>query len=315
MNRDDLRQRDDLKQSARVFGDLLYRYTTLHRPQRMVVHQAEEDGWYMTVANLSGTLDIDIFLDRMINRKVRGYWVGFACDSEGEIRNLAMSSGLTIGGKFNDDDPTPPNNRQFPIQEHWSDSSAYFGIYSEPGIRFELDRALGFVCDVLRTVPGFEDSVRLGDTGVDIAAIEYDRWLDWTTKKQLIDARIGQGAYRRDLEDLWDGKCAVLGVINRRVLRASHVKPWKFSNNQERLDPHNGLLLTAHLDALFDAALITFSPSGEVIMANDLSESDRGLLRLGSGLRREPSPELRLYLEHHRGMFEARWQSRTTNHH
>ncbi len=98
----------------------------------------------------------------------------------------------------------------------------------------------------------------------------------------------------------------MLGITNRRVLRASHVKPWKLSNNTERLDPHNGLLLAAHLDALFDAGLITFSPSGEMIIADELSASDKEMLHLGTQLRHKPSAQLDSYLQHHRETFRAR---------
>jgi predicted restriction endonuclease len=173
-------------------------------------------------------------------------------------------------------------------------------------------RAVSFVCEVLATVPGFESSVTVNDVGLDIAVLESDASLKPTTRKQLIDARIGQGEYRQGLEKLWDNKCAVLGITNRRVLRASHVKPWKLSNNNERLDPHNGLLLAAHLDALFDAGLITFTSSGDMIVAPELSKSDREQLRLGARLRREPSGKLAEFLEIHRREFDAHHVPKTT---
>ncbi len=147
--------------------------------------------------------------------------------------------------------------------------------------------------------------MRLDDIGLDIAAIENDASLKETPKKQLINARIGHGAYRQQFEQIWGCKCSVVGIANRRVLRASHVKPWKLSNNKERLDAHNGLLLSAHLDALFDAGLITFSPSGEMIVGGELSTADRELLHMGNSLRRKPSPQLQGYLKHHREIFEA----------
>jgi HNH endonuclease len=163
-----------------------------------------------------------------------------------------------------------------------------------------------FLFDVIQTMPSFANSLRLDDRGLDIAALEYDTSLDATTRKQLIDARIGQGIYRQQLEKLWGGKCAVLGITNRRVLRASHVKAWKYANNQERLDPHNGLLLAAHLDALFDALLNTFTPSGDVIIADEFTGADRKLLIMGSRLMHKPSPKLQSYLRYHRDAFETR---------
>lgn len=200
--------------------------------------------------------------------------------------------------------PDPPADLRWPILEKWEDDACYYGVYFEPGGGVELGRALGFLCDVLRMIPQIE--VRLDDTSLDLVAIDHDPSLEATTRKQLIDARIGQGAYRQGLEERWGGKCAVLGVTNKRVLRASHVKPWRLSNNQERLDPNNGLLLSAHLDALFDAGLITFSSSGDMIVASDLLGSYRELLQLGARLRHKPSPELQRYLQYHHGIFNSR---------
>jgi hypothetical protein len=57
-----------------------------------------------------------------------------------------------------------------------------------------------------------------------------------TEVNQLIDARRGQGRFRARLDDLWDNKCAVLGLATRALLRASHIKAWEVSSNKERLD-------------------------------------------------------------------------------
>jgi hypothetical protein len=303
--KDNQRDRDNLKTVANALADLLHRHTTLHQPKRMVAYRAWEDGWYITVATLSETISIAVFSQCWISPDTRNYWVGFASSDKSEIGRIVMSSGLPIGGAY-EDSPDPPKNRQLPIQEWLSVDAAYFGIYMEPSADFDMGRALHFLFDVLQTMPRFANSFRLDDKGLDIAALEYDPSLDAPTRKQLIDARIGQGIYRQQLEKLWGGKCAVLGITNRRVLRASHVKAWRYANKKEKLDPHNGLLLAAHLDALFDALLITFTPSGDMIVADELSEADRKLLTMGSRLMHEPPPKLRSYLQYHRDAFEAR---------
>jgi HNH endonuclease len=79
-----------------------------------------------------------------------------------------------------------------------------------------------------------------------------------TTREALIDARRGQGKFRVEVGVRWNNICAVTGCGIVEVLRASHIKPWRDSTNRERLDPENGLLLAAHVDALFDKDLITF---------------------------------------------------------
>jgi hypothetical protein len=43
------------------------------------------------------------------------------------------------------------------------------------------------------------------------------------------------------------------------VLRASHIKPWAKSTNRERLNAENGIMLAAHVDALFGRGLMSFA--------------------------------------------------------
>lgn len=126
---------------------------------------------------------------------------------------------------------------------------------------------------------------------------------DITAKQALIEARVGQGKFRADVLRMWAGACCVSGVGNNFVVRASHIKPWKDSSNQERLDPHNGLPLIATLDALFDAGLITFSNSGTGQISPRLNEKDRTALGIDSiQLRQSPSEKMKEYLEYHRDM-------------
>ncbi len=46
-----------------------------------------------------------------------------------------------------------------------------------------------------------------------------------------------QGLFRQQLLEMWEG-CAVTDVRLPTVLRASHIKPWRFSSNSERLNPY-----------------------------------------------------------------------------
>ncbi|WGS25788.1 HNH endonuclease [Bradyrhizobium sp. ISRA464] len=123
---------------------------------------------------------------------------------------------------------------------------------------------------------------------------------DRTTRKALIDARLGQGQFRVAVEKLWESACGVTGCRVSAVLRASHIKPWSQSNNQERLDPENGILLAAHIDALFDQGLITFSDDGAMMISKRISVHDRKLLGLPGRLRCPPTKAQRHFLGHHR---------------
>ncbi|MDX1521473.1 MAG: HNH endonuclease signature motif containing protein, partial [Anaerolineae bacterium] len=63
-----------------------------------------------------------------------------------------------------------------------------------------------------------------------------------TEREAIIQSRIGQGKFRTMLINYWQC-CAVTGCQNETLLRASHIKPWRNSKNEERLDVYNGLLL------------------------------------------------------------------------
>ena len=89
-----------------------------------------------------------------------------------------------------------------------------------------------------------------------------------TEKNQLVKARIGQGIFRTRVEEI-ESRCRMTGVSDKRFLVASHIKPWRASNNNERLDGNNGLLLSPHVDKLFDKGWISFSGAGRILCSNE----------------------------------------------
>lgn len=88
-----------------------------------------------------------------------------------------------------------------------------------------------------------------------------------TERRGLVTSRVGQGAYRKRIIHRWEYKCAVTGFDKLNVLIASHIVPWSDSNDNERLDVHNGILLSPTYDALFDKHLITFENTGKIILS------------------------------------------------
>ncbi|MEE6453113.1 HNH endonuclease signature motif containing protein [Gottfriedia acidiceleris] len=56
------------------------------------------------------------------------------------------------------------------------------------------------------------------------------------------------------------------------LLRASHSKPWKDSNNSERLDQYNGVLICCNHDALYDKGLIAFDGKGSLHISSKICE-------------------------------------------
>jgi predicted restriction endonuclease len=121
-----------------------------------------------------------------------------------------------------------------------------------------------------------------------------------TTKKRLIDARLGQGRFRASVENRWNGRCAVTGCAIPALMRASHIKPWSESTNRERLNPANGVFLAAHIDALFDRGLISFANNGSMLLSSEIDMGELRRLRLPRSLRRKPDAEERKFFQYHR---------------
>lgn len=112
---------------------------------------------------------------------------------------------------------------------------------------------------------------------IDLNAVRADPSTNETEKDQLYKARLGQGQFRSQLDQKWGG-CCITGCKVRQVLRASHIKPWRHCDNQERLDADNGLLLIANIDALFDSGLISFDENGYLIHSDALTQEELRLL-------------------------------------
>lgn len=89
-------------------------------------------------------------------------------------------------------------------------------------------------------------------------------------KIQLTKSRRGQGIFKANVR-LVEDHCRVTGVRNIKHLRASHIKPWAASNNEEKLDGYNGLLLSPHVDHLFDRGFISFKNSGDILVSKELN--------------------------------------------
>ena len=101
-----------------------------------------------------------------------------------------------------------------------------------------------------------------------------------TEASRLVVQRIGQDVFRSGLIEYWQGRCALTGIADTALLRASHIVPWKdCTSDAERLDVHNGFLLSALWDAAFDRGLVTFDDEGQPKFSPSLSDVARGELR------------------------------------
>ncbi len=132
--------------------------------------------------------------------------------------------------------------------------------------------------------------------------IESDSTLPDTEREALVLARRGQGLFRQRVQ-LVEQRCRVTGVDRLEHLRASHCKPWRDSDNAERLDGENGLLLTPSIDHLFDRGFISFRDDGRLLVSPVAHRES--LARMGVPVDREHfvgrfRPGQARYLEFHR---------------
>lgn len=117
---------------------------------------------------------------------------------------------------------------------------------------------------------------------------------------QLVKARRGQGVFRLNVE-LFETSCRITGLRDLQHLKASHMKPWRDSDDLEKIDGHNGLLLSPHVDHLFDRGWIKFENDGSFIPSPKLEIEVLSSWRIEPP--RNPKPFLPRqieYLEYHR---------------
>lgn len=115
----------------------------------------------------------------------------------------------------------------------------------------------------------------------------------------LIKARLAQGKFRKDVLKLYPS-CPLTGLDIEPLLIASHIKPWSVCNNNERLDPFNGLMLAPHIDALFDKGLITFDTDGTIKIHPTIDPENQKRLGISPDMQLKIKPESEEYFEYHR---------------
>ncbi|PHD44910.1 hypothetical protein COF67_25415 [Bacillus toyonensis] len=127
----------------------------------------------------------------------------------------------------------------------------------------------------------------------------FDAEITETEKEQVIKSRIGHSAFKKALLSI-ERKCGLCGVTDERFLIASHIKPWSQSDNQERLDVNNGLLLCPSHDALFDKGYISFNDEGGVLISNSLDETTKVFLNMNETMNIRINENQWEYMKWHR---------------
>lgn len=113
--------------------------------------------------------------------------------------------------------------------------------------------------------------------------------------------RIGQDRFRDAQLSYWNHCCPLTGITEPELLRASHIIPWaKCESDGERLDVHNGFLLSSLWDAAFDCGLISFEDDGALLVSRQMGQAARKSLDVQSASRLPLHDEHRPRLRWHR---------------
>lgn len=99
--------------------------------------------------------------------------------------------------------------------------------------------------------------------------LEKIKELKGETKLREIKTRINQNYFRQIIIANYSGKCAISGINIPDLLFASHIVPWSINEN-ERLNPENGICLSPLYDKAFDKGYIGIKENYEIIISSEL---------------------------------------------
>lgn len=118
--------------------------------------------------------------------------------------------------------------------------------------------------------------------------------------------RIGQSKFRKNLiAQFPEVKCRICDCSINKIefLKASHILAWSKSNEIEKLDPNNGLLLCPIHDFLFDSHLITFDNDGKIIISHNVDSNFYEDFRINNNTKIDILEENIPYLTKHNEEF------------
>ena len=137
-----------------------------------------------------------------------------------------------------------------------------------------------------------------------------------TTRELIIKQRINQNFFRKVILASYHNSCCITGLSNSELLVASHIKPWCESDEKEKTNPQNGLLLNSLHDKAFDKGFITITPDLSIKTSSHLSDIYNGetiqkFFSEYSG-RKIIMPEKfapdKIFLEYHNDVIFEKWK-------
>ena len=123
---------------------------------------------------------------------------------------------------------------------------------------------------------------------------------------RTVKSRVGQSKFRKNLISQFDiCKCRIKNCPVNKIefLKASHILEWSKSNEKEKVDPNNGLLLCPIHDFLFDSHFISFTNDGKILISKDVPINLYNDFNISFNSKINVFEENKKYLEKHRKIF------------
>lgn len=118
----------------------------------------------------------------------------------------------------------------------------------------------------------------------------------------LTNQRLTQHKFREKLIEDRGCKCELCDIALPELLIASHILPWVLSDDSEKLDVNNGLLLCANHHKLFDQGLISFNNDGDILISSIVLKSQYVELKIDKSLKITTNDKLSNFLSKHRAL-------------
>ena len=103
-------------------------------------------------------------------------------------------------------------------------------------------------------------------------ALSGTEHLTGKTKVREIKTRVNQHVFRQMVMVNYSGRCAISGIDIQELLMAGHIIPWS-ENIKERLNPANGICLSALYDKAFDKGFIGLNRNYEILLSGELKKN------------------------------------------
>lgn len=133
---------------------------------------------------------------------------------------------------------------------------------------------LAIECEMLRRNLDHAQPVVADESGELLVPEDYSG----ETRRVVTEQRIKQNFFRRAVLSSYRGRCCMSGLSEPRLLVASHIVPWS-KDKANRLNPSNGLCLSAIHDKAFDKGLITLDDDLQIIISESLKQRNEAFLQ------------------------------------